>query len=202
MSAKRCLQSVVGAALLLSMPGCATVMSGKHADVTFYSNVPNAHVAVRDKRGQQVVVTETGSTIGLKRKDRWIFPAKYTATIEAPGYQAVEVPIESTVNPWVFGNVAFLYGGFVGLAVDNATGAAWMPKESSIYQELSPLGGPTLYGATAQNSQQPVTGNLTAPVVAPSAVVPAQVAAAPGSTEPIVQTAAATNAVPAETTYR
>ena len=135
----------IGAGLLLSMPGCASIMSGRHADVSFYSNVPNAHVVVRDKRGQEVANAATPSTVALKRKDRLIFPAKYTATIEAPGYQSVDVPIGSKVNPWVLGNVAFFYGGLVGLAVDNATGAAWSPKESTIYRELTPL-------YTAQNT--------------------------------------------------
>ena len=43
------------------------------------------------------------------------------------------MPINSTVNPWVLGNVVF--GGVIGLAVDNATGAAWKPKVASIQRD-------------------------------------------------------------------
>jgi hypothetical protein len=120
-------------------------MSGRHADVSFYSNVPDTHVVVRNQRGEEVASTLTPSTIALRRKDRLIFPSKYFATFEAPGHQSVEVPIRSKVNPWVLGNVPFLYAGLFGLAVDNWTGAAWSPKESTIYQELTPI-------YTAQNS--------------------------------------------------
>lgn len=209
MNAKRCIRTAVGATLLFSMSGCASVMSGRHADVTFYSNVPNAHVAIRDKHGKQVAVTETGSTVALKRKDKWVFPAKYTATFDAPGFQPAEVPIDPKVNPWVFGNIAFLQVGLVGLAVDNVTGAAWMPDESTYYQELTPLYGPSLNGATAQNGQPLPAGQPIVPQAQIAAVPPLQnatplapVVTAPASAEPIVQTAATTNAIPAATTYR
>jgi hypothetical protein len=178
-------------------------MSGRHADVTFYSNVPNAHVAIRDKHGKQVAATEAGSTIALKRKDKWVFPAKYTATIEAPGYMPAEVPIDAKINPWVLGNVAFLQLGLVGLAVDNVTGAAWMPNEATYYQELMPISGPALYSNTTPNVQQPLVGQPGTVIGAAQTVQLPQVAVAPATTTPpIVQTAAATDAMPAATTYR
>ena len=117
--------------------GCASIMSGRHAEVTIHSNPANAHVVVHDKRGQQVAALNTPATVTLKRKDRLIFPARYTATIEAPGYQTAQVPIHSTVNPWILGNVVF--GGIAGLVVDNVTGAAWKPWDSNIHQELTPI---------------------------------------------------------------
>src|SRR3990172_3709154 len=125
MNRKQLLGAAVGVGLLFSTSGCASVVSGRHADVTFHSNVPNAHVIIRNQRGEEVAKAVTPSTVALKRKDRIIFPAKYVATFEAPGYQPTDVPIGSKVNPWVIGNVGFLYAGLIGLAVDNATGAAW-----------------------------------------------------------------------------
>jgi hypothetical protein len=83
--------------------------------------------------------------VALKRKDKFIFPARYTATIAAPGYQSAQVPIRSTVNPWILGNV--IIGGIPGLVIDNVTGAAWKPRDTDIYQELMPI-------YTAQQSQQ------------------------------------------------
>jgi hypothetical protein len=158
-----------GMAILSITPGCASVMSGRHADVTVYSNVPNARVAIRDKHGKQVASTDAGSTVVLKRKDKWVFPAKYTATVEAPGYQTAEVPISSTVNPWVLGNVAFLQLGLVGLAVDNATGAAWMPTDSTYYQELTPIGPAygAAYGPAFSAAPPPASPTYTAALPAP-----------------------------------
>jgi hypothetical protein len=43
------------------------------------------------------------------------------------------------MNPWILGNVIF--GGLPGLVVDNATGAAWQPRQKEIHRELTPLDG-------------------------------------------------------------
>lgn len=134
-------------------------MSGRHAEVEIASNPPNAHVVVRDKRGQQVASLNTPATVTLRRKDKLIFPARYTATIEAPGYQTASVPIRSTVNPWILGNVVL--GGIPGLVIDNVTGAVWRPRHSSIYQELTPI-----YGVGPMYSAAPP---MAAPNVEPAA---------------------------------
>jgi hypothetical protein len=218
MNASRLLSSACAIAILCGFAGCASVMSGRHAEVTFYSNVPDAHVAIRDKHGNPVAATQAGSTVALKRKDKWIFPAKYIATVQAPGYQPAEVPIGSTVNPWVLGNVAFLQLGLVGLAVDNATGAAWMPKESTYYQELQPMYGQSPYGPALIGAASPMQNTLvghsavptqhgipTSPLVVaapPATVIPPQSVSAPSHTEATLQTAAATSAVPSTPIYR
>jgi hypothetical protein len=128
---------VVFAAMLVTCTGCASVVSGRNADVSVRTNVPHARVVVRDKRGDEVATAQAPASFTLKRKDKFIFPARYTATIEAPGYQPVSVPIRQTVNPWVLGNIVI--GGPIGLVVDNATGAAWKPQQPQIYQELQPV---------------------------------------------------------------
>jgi hypothetical protein len=75
--------------------------------------------------------------VSLKRGRTWFRPAKYTATISKPGFDTAQVPIRSTMNPWVIGNVAA--GGLIGLAVDGTTGAGWKPKPNEITQQLQPL---------------------------------------------------------------
>jgi hypothetical protein len=105
--------------------------------VSIDTNPPNAHVVVRDKRGQEVASVNTPGKVALRRKDKFIFPARYTATIAAPGYHTAQVPIRSTVNPWILGNIVL--GGIPGLVIDNATGAAWKPSDSEIFTELTPV---------------------------------------------------------------
>jgi hypothetical protein len=131
---------------IVPLVGCASIISGRHAEVSINSFPSDAHVVVRDKRGREVANAITPATVALKRKDKFIFPARYTATIEAPGYQPVCVPIGSTVNPWILGNI--VVGGIPGLIVDNATGAVWMPTASQIDQQLTPM-------QTAQRSRNP-----------------------------------------------
>jgi hypothetical protein len=122
------------------LPGCASIMSGRYADVAIASSPSNARVAIRDDANQEVASFHTPGVAKLKRNRKYWMPAKYTATIEAPGYATAQVPIRSTANPWILANVVL--GGVPGLVVDGATGAAWQPRPSHIHQELLPIGVP------------------------------------------------------------
>ncbi len=121
--------------------GCASIISGRSAEVAIDSYPSNAHVVIHDNDGRQVASLNTPGVVSLKRNRHYFLPARYTATIEAPGYLPAEVPIRSTVNPWILGNIVI--GGIPGLIVDNATGAAWQPSHAEIHRQLLPLGGPT-----------------------------------------------------------
>ena len=85
---------VVGAALASS--GCASIISGRTATVQIDSNPSNAQVVIHDKHGKEVITTHTPASVELRRKDKFIWPAKYTATIDKPGYKTAIVPINST----------------------------------------------------------------------------------------------------------
>jgi uncharacterized protein YceK len=132
--------SVIVLAACSLLTGCASIISGRNAEVAIDSYPSNAHVVIQDNNGRQVASVNTPGVVSLKRNRRYFLPARYTARFEAPGYAPTEVPIRSTINPWIIGNVAV--GGAVGLIVDNATGAAWKPKQSEIHSQLMPLGGP------------------------------------------------------------
>jgi len=155
--------------------GCASIMSGRHADVTIDSLPQNAHVVVRDRHGKEVAAVNTPGTVTLKRKERIIFPARYTATIEAPGYQGEQVPIRSTLNPWVLGNVVI--GGVPGLVVDNVTGAVWKPREATIYRQLNPVyaaqpAPPLESNSPPQMAAVPGTPSVAQPAVQPAGAGP------------------------------
>jgi hypothetical protein len=125
---------VVGA---LAFTGCATIVNGRYADVHLNSEPTNAHVVVRDNKGVEVASANTPAVVSLKRNRKYFMPAKYTATFESPGYQRTTVPLQSTINPWVAGNIVL--GGVPGLAVDTATGAGWKPKHDQITSHLEPI---------------------------------------------------------------
>src|SRR5690349_2992756 len=132
--------SLIGLLTTSLFTGCASIVSGRYADVNIDSYPSNAHVLIHDDKGRTVASLNTPGVVSLKRNRKWFLPARYTAVIDAPGYQATEVPIRSTINPWILGNVVI--GGIPGLVVDNATGAAWRPKQNEIRRELVPLEGP------------------------------------------------------------
>lgn len=133
-------QSAVGFVALVALSGCASIISGRRAEVAFDSYPSNAHVVIHDNVGREVASLKTPGVVSLRRNRRFFMPARYVATIETPGYQPAQVPLRSTVNPWILGNV--IIGGIPGLVVDTATGAAWMPRQSEIHQQLAPLYGP------------------------------------------------------------
>ncbi len=144
--------------------GCASIISGRHADVSINSYPSNAHVVIRDNEGRQVASCNTPGTVSLKRNRRYFLPARYTATVEAPGYAPTEVPIHSTVNPWIVGNI--VVGGIPGLVVDNATGAAWEPSQSEYHTQLAPLSGPDQGAMYSSNDSFPPNPTDAPPHVA------------------------------------
>jgi hypothetical protein len=132
--------AALSVALLVTASGCASIISGRTAQVKIDSYPRQADVSVRDHEGLEVASATTPAIVPIKRGRTWLRPAKYTATISKPGYQTARVPIRSTFNPWVFGNV--VAGGVVGLAVDGTTGAGWKPNPNEIVQRLQPITDP------------------------------------------------------------
>jgi len=122
------------AAAAAGSAGCASIVNGRYADIHLDSHPPNAHVVIRDHKGAEVTSANTPAVVSLRRNRRFFLPARYTATFEAPGYEPATVPLRSTINPWVAGNLVL--GGPVGLVVDTATGAGWKPRHDQVTQHL------------------------------------------------------------------
>ena len=120
--------------------GCATIVNGRSADVTLQSTPPDALVTVRDDQGVVIAQTTTPGKVTLKRSQKFLRPAHYTATFEKPGYEIAEAPIKPKINPWVLGNVVL--GGPFGLGVDLASGALWRPANKTIDQALAAAEAP------------------------------------------------------------
>jgi hypothetical protein len=151
-----------GMAMLPS--GCASIISGRHANVAIDTYPTSAHVTIHDKTGHEVASVNTPAVVSLERNCKWFMPAQYTATIEAPGYQTTQVPLRSTINPWIIGNV--VVGGIPGLIVDDATGACWKPQQDAIRQQLIPT-------AYAQNPPLLPDSQAAVPVYYPAPPGPA-----------------------------
>lgn len=131
----------IGAVLALTLSsGCATIVNGRSADITLQSTPPDAMVTVRDDEGVVIAQTTTPGKVTLKRSQKFLRPARYTATFEKPGYVSTETPIKPKLNPWVLGNIVL--GGPFGLGVDLASGALWRPADKTIDQALAAAESP------------------------------------------------------------
>jgi hypothetical protein len=118
--------------------GCASIISGREADIAIKTNPSQAQVAIQNEKGDTVATSTTPAKISLKRSNGMFRKApRYAAVIEKPGYETSQVDIKPKVNPWILGNVVF--GGVIGLAADSATGAIWRYTPDEINQTLVPL---------------------------------------------------------------
>ena len=75
--------SVVSSVIVLAacslLTGCASIISGRNADVAIDSFPSNAHVIIHDNNGRQVASLNTPGVVSLKRNRRYFLPARYTA---------------------------------------------------------------------------------------------------------------------------
>ena len=116
-------------ALVMFATGCATIISGKHQDVSFSSSPSGAAVYI-DGMNRAI----TPATIGLERKKK-----RQQVRIELPGYEPYEMVITRGFNGWYVGNLVF--GGLIGLIVDPITGAMYKLNTDMVSTSLRQSGG-------------------------------------------------------------
>lgn len=117
---------VVGCLLLTS--GCASIASSKYHPAIFNSKPPGAMVTIVNESGRTVYQGKTPFRVILSASDGYFDSMDYTARFEYPCYKTESIALETSVNPWYFGNV--ILGGPVGfLFIDPATGAMFTLKD-------------------------------------------------------------------------
>lgn len=136
---RHCLLLLVPVSLFSA--GCASLVTGKHAEVGVFSNVEGASVRIQDKKGKVVATTMTPGTVALRRQRGLLRPKGYTATITAPGHQTEQFEINQKLNPWVFANLGFVQLSPLAWVIDNVNGTVWEPDDTKYYHEMSPFYG-------------------------------------------------------------
>ncbi len=107
--------------IIVQFTGCASIVSGKTADVHIRSNPPGAEVFV-----DEITRGTTPMMLKLKRKQR------HTMKFVKEGYAEEMRMTRKGFNWWFVGNVIF--GGIIGIIVDFATGAVYsvQPEEINV----------------------------------------------------------------------
>ena len=92
-------RTLIGLMLVLTLPGCATIVDGTSQLVTFNSEPNRAKIFIN---GMSVGVTPL--TIQVKRAKNTMIAAN------KDGYEPQQIPLQTKTNTWFWGNILFLYG--------------------------------------------------------------------------------------------
>ena len=118
------MRSILVAASIAALTGCATIMHGTSQDIGLQSSPTNAKVLVDGlPMGNTPVVAK------LSRKDNHI------VKMNLDGYQPFEATLTRGTSGWVWGNIVF--GGLIGLAVDAMSGGLYNLTPNQISGQLS-----------------------------------------------------------------
>lgn len=114
-------------ALIMStvIVGCATIVSGTTEQVTFQSSPDGALVKVNGKP-----LGRTPITIRLDRV------TGQTLTIEKQDYNTFSTIMDTSVEPWFFGNI--IIGGLLGSTTDAMSGAMYNYSQGQYFITLQP----------------------------------------------------------------
>lgn len=116
--------AMLAGGLGLATAGCATIVQGKHQEVSISSSPTGAQVVVDSSS-----VGDTPVVVKLTRKN------KHTIRIALEGYQPYDLITTRGTSGWVWGNIVF--GGLIGLIVDASTGAFYEVKPEMVQATLS-----------------------------------------------------------------
>lgn len=120
--------------LLLALPGCATIMHGANQNLTVTTNPPGASCRLERDGVALAVANPTPATVRISKGRSDII-----ATCTLDGHDPTTYNHISEFGGATFANA--IVGGFIGVAVDAASGANF-PYPAEFVINLQPTGGP------------------------------------------------------------
>jgi hypothetical protein len=113
---------LVCSSFVLSLSGCATILSERKYEVTIDNPGGPTCFSVRDRRNQVIESGVTPHQVTLDAKSGWVMSAKYK--IDYAGQNGVQTrELKAKIDPWTAGNIVI--GGVPGIAIDAVSGAMW-----------------------------------------------------------------------------
>ncbi|MCM2303551.1 MAG: PEGA domain-containing protein [Elusimicrobia bacterium] len=125
----------------LSLSACASIVSGGTQPVTFNSAPDGATVTLNG-----LAIGKTPITTAIKKK------SGQTLIFSKEGYKPVTMQLETRMNGWFWGNIAF--GGLIGSTTDGLSGAVHEYSPSQYMVSLQPEGTGALESKTTIASRQ------------------------------------------------
>lgn len=118
--------------LALTLPGCATIISGSSSNIAVMTEPPGASCTLEREGGVVAVANPTPGSVTVRRSTRDMM-----LRCAHPAYGQGSTAVTAGINPMVIGNI--LVGGVVGVVVDAATGAIGRyPEQVSLALQPDP----------------------------------------------------------------
>lgn len=115
---------------------CASILSKSTYPLSVNSSPSNAKISITDKKGKEIYLGNTPTTLKLKAGSGFFSKAEYQVKFSISGYDDKIVPIIFKLDGWYFGNL-FLGGGLGMLIIDPATGAMWKIETEYLNETLN-----------------------------------------------------------------
>lgn len=130
-------KGLAAALSLLLLCGCSSIVSKKKYAVTIDTNPSQASFMLTNRAGLVVHSGTTPTSVVLKASAGFYKGETYTLTLNKQGFAEKVVTINSSLDPWYFGNILIV--SFAGMfVVDPVTGAMFkLPDRSDTV--LAPL---------------------------------------------------------------
>lgn len=135
---KKIAVKALSAAMIVSLTGCASIVSKSSWPVTIQSTPSGAKCVVTNNKGIAIQSGETPMVVTVASGSGFFSKAKYSISCDKDGFDPERSELSAHMNGWYWGNIVF--GGVIGmLIVDPATGAMWKLDDSFVVP-LSPSG--------------------------------------------------------------
>lgn len=123
-------------AALVSLAGCASIVSGRDTPIPINSVPDGAAFTVVDENGTVTHKGTTPASVTLPRSGGYFNGRDYALTFEKEGYNAAQTELNTRPSAWyLLGNLGF--GGLIGwFLVDPATGSMWTFNKDQITETL------------------------------------------------------------------
>lgn len=124
--------------LLISLPGCASIVSENSYDVRITSSPEKSSFRIIDESGATLESGTTPATVHLNAYRGYFKPALYEVEFEKAGHQTEIQSLKATLSVGYFGNILLSVLGLPGaLIIDPLTGAMFQlsPRVSASLPE-------------------------------------------------------------------
>ncbi len=129
MNSKNKITLVILGTTVVLLQGCASIISQSSWPVAIKSTPETTAFTITNKKGDKIHSGTTPATINLESGAGFFNGEKYTLHFTKEGFQEKTAILDTSLNGWYFGNLAF--GGILGLLIiDPATGAMFRLPES------------------------------------------------------------------------